>query len=203
MLEDVFRCKVFNRYGSKEFSGALAQECDSFEGLHVNSTLCYLEIVDEDNEPVGVGEEGKILITDFNNYVMPFIRYDIGDTAIKGPELSECGRVFPIVKNILGRKGGFFISKNDVKIPFLPIANKIFGDPRYGPYVYNFQFIQKNKSTIVLKMVPTKEISDAIIDEIYDFLYLYLTDFSISIEIVDFIEPEKTGKRPFFKIMVS
>jgi phenylacetate-CoA ligase len=198
LLEDVFQCKVFNRYGSKEFSGAVAQECEIFEGLHVNSALFHLEIVDDENEPVGVGEEGRILITDLNNYVMPFIRYEIGDRATRGPEISECGRVFPIIKKMMGRKNAFFISKNNEKYAFLPIYSSIFGRPQYGSYVKNFQFIQKDINTIVVKIVPTKELDDIVISGITNFLKNHLPDFSINIDIVDFIQPEKSGKRPFF-----
>jgi phenylacetate-CoA ligase len=198
LLEEVFHCQVFNRYGSKEFSGAVAQECDFFEGMHVNSPLFHLEIVDEENEPVGVGEEGRILITDFNNYVMPFIRYEIGDRAIKGPDYSECGRVFPIIKKMMGRKNEYFISKNNERFAFLPIYSSIFGRPQYGSYVKNFQFIQKDINTIVLKIVPKKELDESTINGITNFLKKHLPDFLISVEIVDFIQPEKSGKRPFF-----
>lgn len=195
-IEDVFDTTVFNRYGSREFSGAVAQECDLFEGSHVNTALCYVEIVDEEGEPVGEGERGKIVITDFHNHVMPFIRYDIGDSAIKGPEKGECGRTFPIIKDIIGKPEFFLISEKDVKTPIETIQSYLF--QKFAPNVYKFQFIHNSKGSLVLKIVPTNNFEESMLKEMYNYLESTLHDFKIKIEIVEEIPPLKSGKTPFF-----
>ena len=176
MIEDVFNTTVYNRYGSREFSGALAQECNIFEGLHVNTALCNIEIVDEEGVQVGEGERGRIIITDTNNYVMPFIRYDMGDSAIKGPEEGECGRVFPIIQDITGKFEYFLISRTDTKTPIETVASYLF--QKYAPNVYRFQFIHNRKGNLILMIVPSPHFTDNIIEEIYRYLNTTLENFS-------------------------
>ena len=41
-----------------------------------------MEILDENNQPVPYGKEGKVVITSLYNKAHPFIRYEIGDVGI-------------------------------------------------------------------------------------------------------------------------
>ncbi|NEO66467.1 MAG: phenylacetate--CoA ligase family protein, partial [Moorea sp. SIO4G2] len=76
--ESVFKCQVFNRYGSREV-GDIACELPGKEGLWAAPWGSYIEIVYENNNPLPTGVEGNILITNLTNYAMPLIRYKIGD----------------------------------------------------------------------------------------------------------------------------
>ena len=195
LIESVFRCKVFNRYGSREFSGAVAQECGHCGGLHVNTSLCLLEVVDKDGEPVGEGEGGKVLITDLNNYTMPFIRYDIGDYAVKGPERSECGRTFPLINRVRGREGYYIISKTGEKIPFLTISSTLF--QRFADQVSTYQFVQRRRGELLLEIIPTKKFNEEVIEDINKYLEETLHNFSLRVELVENIPPTSSGKTPF------
>ncbi|MHA2345698.1 MAG: phenylacetate--CoA ligase family protein [Candidatus Hodarchaeales archaeon] len=197
-IEDVFDSTVYNRYGSREFSGAVAQECNVFEGSHVNTTLCYVEIVDDEGAPVGEGERGRIIVTDFNNMVMPFIRYDIGDSAVKGSDIGECGRTFPLIRDIKGKSDFFLVSKNDERTPIETIQSYLF--QKYAPYVNKFQFLHKNKGNLIVKIIPAKNFNEDIIDGMNHYLESTLDDFTINIKIVDEIPPQKTGKTPYFVV---
>ena len=194
-IEEVFHSKVFNRYGSREFSGAVAQECNICKGLHVNTALCHLELVDEDSEQVGEGERGRILITDLNNKVMPFIRYDIGDSAIRGPERSECGRSLPLIDGLRGKEGLFIVSKTGEKTAFETVSSHLF--QKYASQVYMYQFVQERRGELSLKIVATEKFDESVIEEMYAYLEETLVDFSLSIEVVDDIPPTETGKKPF------
>lgn len=195
-LEDIFDSKVYNRYGSREFCGAVAQECGICEGLHVNTMLCVVEIVDETGKPVAEGERGKILITDLTNYVMPFIRYDIGDSAKKGPENNDCDLSFPRITGLLGRKGQFIISKNGAKTPFVTISAYLFRR-NYAPHVFSYQFEQNKPGQLLLRVIPTKKFTPDIKQEMYTYLEEALPDFTIEVELVDEIPVTRSGKRPF------
>jgi len=186
---------VYNRYGSREFSGAVAQECSLFEGLHVNSALCYVEIVDENGEEVSEGERGRIIVTDLTNYVMPFIRYDIGDTAVKGPREGGCGRSFPIIKEVRGKSEFFLVSKQSVRIPIETVASHLF--QKYAQEVYNFQFVHPERGKMELIIVPTTLFREEIIKGMYEYLDDTLEDFDIEIRVVDNIPPTPLGKTPF------
>jgi hypothetical protein len=76
-LERTFKCPVFNIYASREF-GPLAQECPEQQGFHVNEDRFLVEITDESGRGIKDGAPGKIVVTSFDNKLMPFIRYEIG-----------------------------------------------------------------------------------------------------------------------------
>lgn len=77
-IEEVFKCNVFNRYGSREVGG-IACNCADETDLHLSIWNQYVEILDDYMQPVGPGKIGKAYVTTLNNKVMPLIRYEIGD----------------------------------------------------------------------------------------------------------------------------
>ena len=83
-IETVFGTKLYDFYGSRE-TASIAGECK--DGLiHIFSFNNYLEIVDQNNNPIIEGQEGRIIVTTLHNYSMPLIRYEIGDMAVLGPQ---------------------------------------------------------------------------------------------------------------------
>ena len=47
---------------------------------------------------------GSIIVTNLENYVMPFIRYDLGDLVLlPGNNRCTCGRTLPLLGKVLGR----------------------------------------------------------------------------------------------------
>jgi phenylacetate-CoA ligase len=107
LVETVFGCRVFNRYGSREVS-VIASECESHDGLLTMAEGLYVEIV-RDGRAVGAGESGEILVTDLLNYGMPMIRYRIGDMGCwaEGPDRS--GRNLPRLQSVEGRITDFVV----------------------------------------------------------------------------------------------
>ena len=62
-----------------------------------------VRVVREDGRPAGPGERGRVLLTDLENQVMPFINYAVGDLAAVGPPCA-CGRGLPLLAGIDGRE---------------------------------------------------------------------------------------------------
>src|SRR5207244_3598177 len=56
LLEDVFGCPVFNRYGCREVS-VVASECPAHSGLHIMAEGLYVEI-ETARGPAAAGEMG-------------------------------------------------------------------------------------------------------------------------------------------------
>ena len=107
LLEAVFGCPVFNRYGCREFS-VVASECDRHAGLHVMAEGLYLEI-ETPTGPAVPGQVGSILVTDLLNLAMPMIRYRIGDMGAWARHGCPCGRHLPLLEEVAGRVTDFLV----------------------------------------------------------------------------------------------
>ena len=79
----------------REFSG-IAYECEAHVGHHVVGEGYIVEVL-KDGRPAAPGEIGEVVVTDLNNYCLPFIRYRIGDLAeaLDPNETCACGRGLP------------------------------------------------------------------------------------------------------------
>ena len=80
IIEKALGCGVFDKYGSREFSG-IAYECEQHDGHHVVAESYIVEIL-KDGAPAKPGEWGEVVITDLNNFCAPLIRYRVGDLAV-------------------------------------------------------------------------------------------------------------------------
>src|SRR5262249_25603036 len=105
VIEEIFACKVTNRYGCEEVS-LIACECERHEGLHVNADGVYVELI-RDGRPVGPGEPGSVVVTDLTNRAMPIIRYQVGDVAVWSERVCSCGRTAPLLARVEGRDADY------------------------------------------------------------------------------------------------
>ena len=110
ILEDVFGCPVFDRYGCREVS-VIASECPAHTGLHVNAECLHVEIETPDG-PADPGEVGAILVTDLLNTAMPLIRYRIGDLGSLTEGDCPCGRGLPRLAALHGRSTDFLVGSD-------------------------------------------------------------------------------------------
>lgn len=153
LIEKVFECRVYNRYGSREV-GDIACSCSENEELHT-SPLHFVEILDCDLNPVRPGEIGDVYVTTLNNYTMPLIRYRIGDVATESDnQPCKCGRGLSRIKNIEGREMSVLRTKNGRIVPpefFIHMVGVVFNKES----IKKFQIIQKDYQKIVVKVVLT------------------------------------------------
>jgi len=90
-------------YGSNEFN-LLAWECpEGNDTYHVCDDAVVLEVVGPDGRPVGVGQTGEVVVTGLHSFAMPFIRYRIGDLAVRGLDRCRCGAPWSTLTAIHGR----------------------------------------------------------------------------------------------------
>jgi phenylacetate-CoA ligase len=103
-IEEAFQTHVYDTYTMTEYCG-LIQECEHY-AMHLIPDYGFLEILDEDDNPVPPGKEGYFVWTSFVNDTMPLIRYRIGDRGCwleEDGQLCQCGRVFPRVTPTITR----------------------------------------------------------------------------------------------------
>ena len=146
---EVFQCRVFNRYGSREV-GDVACERPGCNGLWVAPWGNYVEIVDGEGNRVPDGTEGEILVTSLNNYAMPLIRYGLGDRGILAPAGSDAPTVpGQRLQTVLGRTVDTLRSSDGTLVHgFYFVAILLFRD-----WVLRVQVVQKGLSHIVFRIV--------------------------------------------------
>jgi phenylacetate-CoA ligase len=192
VIEAAFECRVFDKYGSREFSG-VAYESEGHEGHLVVAENYIVEILKE-GRPAKPGELGEVVITDLNNRCMPIIRYRVGDlaVAIDNTVPSPCGRGLPRVGRIEGRAQAIIIGANGNYLPGTFFMH-YFKDFDY--VVRQFQIVQERLSHLTLRIVKADRFNDQLFAEILAGLRRYVgAEMEITIEFVDSIPLVRTGK---------
>lgn len=131
-IEEVLQCKLYNFYGSREV-GATAGECERGK-IHIFNFNNHVELAPgEANQEIG----GALLITNLHNYVMPTIRYQIGDTALLSNEQCPCGSRLPIISKITGRIADHFRKKDGTMIYGDFFSHLFYGKSWIGQFQVN------------------------------------------------------------------
>lgn len=159
-IEETFRCKMFNRYGTRDLGG-VACECDAHTGLHASIENNYIEILTA-GQPAALGEVGDLIVTNLNNYGMPFIRYSIEDMgAWSTLEHCPCGRELPLMELVQGRRIDMFKTR-DGRAVWGGFASPMFGIEG----VKQFQVVQKSLDLVVARIVKDQELDQERLDAI-------------------------------------
>ena len=159
MIEETFKCRVFDKYGNSEQVTILG-ECERHEGYHDFMEYSYTEILDEDANPVTEdGIVGEIVGTAFTNYAMPFIRYKTGDLVEYTTHRCSCGRQLPLVKRIEGRVQDFIIDKNGGLMSLSGLRSRILRDLQLST-LREFQFLQETLGELTIRAVKNHSCSD-------------------------------------------
>jgi phenylacetate-CoA ligase len=124
VIKEVFKKKVFDRYGCEEV-GLIASECEMHGGLHLNIDNLYIEFNTEEGSPASPGEFGKIIVSDLRNWAMPFIRYQVEDVGVSSEKKCSCARGLPLMEGVVGRVADFLVKKDGsrVAVPLLTIRS--------------------------------------------------------------------------------
>jgi phenylacetate-CoA ligase len=193
IIEEAFGCKVFDKYGSREFSG-IAYECEAHTGHHVVGEGYVVEVL-KDGKPAKPGEIGEVVITDLNNYCLPFIRYRIGDLAeaLDPNEACTCGRGLPRLGKIEGRVQSIIIGARGQYVPGTFFAHVL---KDYDHAIRQFQIVQTERGAITFHVVKGKRFSEETLDEVLKILHQFLgEEMRIQVEFQENIEMVRTGKR--------
>ncbi len=188
-IEETLGCRVFNRYATHEVGG-IACECEQHTGMHVSTDTVYLEILDEDDQPVAAGQPGHVVVTSLVNYAFPFIRYRLEDVACLSPQHCPCGRAQPMLEKIEGRQNDMFRTQ-DGRMVLWGIDRPL----KTMEGVKKFQFIQKDFDHVVVQVVKVGAMSQAQRDNVERTLRIALgDDVKVDFEFPEDIAPAPSGK---------
>ncbi len=190
LMETVFGIPVINEYGASELDLIAFQNPDDYWQL--NSETLFVEILDEKNNPLPNGQEGRIVITSLYNKAHPFIRYDIGDIGIISKSSTAKK---PVLEKLIGRT-------ND--IAFLPSGKKAAGLTFYyitksiiedNGLVKEFIIEQVSTTNFNIKYVSSVNLTQEKIMTIKKEMENYLeSGLDITFERLDKLERSQSGK---------
>ncbi|WP_264560058.1 phenylacetate--CoA ligase family protein [Flavobacterium sp. N2270] len=169
LLEKHLGIPIVNEYGASELD-LIAFQNPKGE-WQVNSETLFVEILDENNQPVPNGVEGKIVITSLYNKAHPFIRYEIGDVGVLD-EKSTAKK--PILKKLIGRTSDVALLPSGKKSPgltFYYVTKSIIED---DGNVKEFIVRQTKLDTFEIDYVSEIELSKEQIDAIEKAIEKYL-----------------------------
>ncbi len=193
IIEEVFDCRVFDRYGARETS-VLATECDRHQGLHICAETFIVEVI-RDGKPAAPGETGKVIVTDLLNYGMPFIRYQIEDAAIPADGSCACGRGLPLIRVAAGRITDFLVTPEGRVVSGAALTISLIART---PGLAQAQIVQESRDRIILRLVRGKAFDEGSLE----FLRRSMVDFfgssvRLGFDWVDQIPLEPSGKYRF------
>ena len=198
LLEKQFGIPIINEYGASELDLIAFQNIEG-EWL-VNSETLFVEIVDDNNQPVPNGTSGRIVITSLYNKAHPFIRYDIGDIGILD-EKSTLKK--PILKKLIGRTNDIALLPSGKKSPgltFYYITKTIIEE---DGNVKEFIIKQTRIDSFQIEYVSEKELGLDQIKKMEAAIALYLEpNLKFSFTRKTSLERSNRGKLKQFKSML-
>jgi phenylacetate-CoA ligase len=150
-LAEAYECPVHDIYGSYEF-GMAALECRKHPYYHVSEDAVVLEVL-RDGVPVREGETGTLTGTNLLAYAMPFIRFEIGDIATRGPDPCPCGWQGSTIGQLRGRMLDMFPLPGGCEIH--PYQIVIIMVDHLADRIFQYQLVQETIDRVVLYLVPT------------------------------------------------
>ena len=199
LLEKQFGVPVINEYGASELDLIAFQNPN--DEWQVNSETLFVEILDDKNNVLQHGEEGRIVITSLYNKAHPFIRYDIGDVGILD-EKSTFKK--PILKKLIGRTNDIAILPSGKKAPgltFYYVTKSIIED---DGNVKEFVIKQTKIDTFDIEYVSELALTLSQIQKIEKAITTYLeSGLTFSFLRKEKLERSKSGKLKQFMSLVK
>ncbi|RPJ76417.1 MAG: phenylacetate--CoA ligase family protein [Alphaproteobacteria bacterium] len=186
---------VFDDYSSEELT-RIASQCRN-HSYHLFDDINYIEIVDEQGQPVPDNVVGNIVGTNLHNKGMPLLRYLQGDRGSISSRKCECGRNFRILETLEGRKNdAFTLSSGET------LSSGFLLDLTYGVFlnypgcVNAFCLIQETADQWYLEIVPGEHWSAELENKIPSELMsdLKREQVKIKTQIVKDVTKTKSGK---------
>jgi len=148
----LFGFDVCDNYGSTE--AFVAFQCPT-GSYHINAEHVLVEIVDDAGHEVAPAQMGRVLITTLENYLMPLVRYEIGDYAVAARGECACGRTLPLLTRVLGRETNMLRNPEGRLVSGWPAV----GTLREFPELKFFQLVQKSITQFCVRYVADQPLS--------------------------------------------
>jgi len=197
-LEKIFNCPVYDQYGCGEVS-SIAFECSKHNGLHINQEHVIVEILDEDGSDL-VGQTGRLIATDLDDYVMPFIRYENGDSAIYSTIQCKCGINQPLLTSIAGRTSDIIILANGNRVHGVFFTDILYELNILSDKIQKFQVYQDIPGNIEFRFESTVQLESGLKTSLSKSLLKFFNN--VNIIYVNRLQHEENGKFRYIKTTI-
>jgi len=199
LMETQFGVPVINEYGASELDLIAFQ--NPKEEWQVNSETLFVEILDENDNALPLGKEGRLVITSLYNKSQPFIRYDIGDIGVLSVK-STLKK--PILEKLTGRTNDIIIlpsGKKAAGLTFYYVTKSIVEkDSKVKEFVIEQHSLTHFKIIYVGSEVLSEEKKEVIKKEVETYLE---SGLDITFEKQDVLKRSKSGKLKQFSSLIK
>lgn len=199
-VRSAFGQKPIETYGATECN-LIGHRCPDCGDYHVVDDSVLVEVV-RDGHPVDVGEQGEVVVTVLHATTMPFIRYALGDLAIRGPGRSPCGAPFSSLRAVEGRSMDFFQLPDGGLLHPYELTAGVYGVE--DNWVARFQLTQVDLAhvhwAVEARRPPSREELELLRAP---FQGVSMRPIDVTIELVDSIPREASGKLREFRSLVQ
>lgn len=188
-IEAVFKVPLYHTYGSTEFP-RIGFECRNKNGYHLIPQAAVVEVVDEKGCSLPPGQEGEIVLTHLNNYLMPLIRYRIGDWGVLSTRVCPCGMTYPLLEQVVGRMDDYLILPSGQKVSARSVTHMQFDG------ILQYKIVQKSPSLIEVLVIPSSAYGEETKRQIKNILKSGCLNEQIDIEVipVESLPTNRSGK---------
>jgi phenylacetate-CoA ligase len=191
-IHECFGCNVVEDYGLNE--GFMVGQKVDIPYFYIYTPSVFVEILDENDQPVPDGELGRIILTKLDGFAMPLIRFDSGDIGSllpldKYPENRRFN--FPLLKDLIGRNTDIIETKNGNRLT----VHSFTGVFEFYEEIEQFQVILEKADCLTLKYIPSTFFKEDVLPMIEEKLRLLMgNDLQFSWVEVLSIPTSKSGK---------
>jgi phenylacetate-CoA ligase len=189
-IEAGFGVPVYNTYSCVE-AGYLASPCPEGHGLHVHAENVLLEVLDDLGEPCQPGQSGRVIVTTLHNFLTPFVRYEILDSACLGESPCPCGRGSPLLTEVQGKRRPQFRLADGRRKDSGFLVRQLRKLESY----HQHQIIQKAVDHLLVRLVPGKDWNEKHAGQVAGWIQEYFEGpVRTDIETVERLETTAAGK---------
>jgi phenylacetate-CoA ligase len=190
-ISDVFACPVYADYSASECM-RMGFECTCQDGYHMDIYNYYFEYLDG-AEYARENTVGAVVVTNLNNCVFPFIRYQVGDFAEPSDHPCRCGMGLPLVRRLGGRLCDVITTPAGRSLNGALFASLF---ERFYPHVRQFQVVQMERGELEARIIPVGQLHESTREGIEVELQTRVgSDMKLKVVPVQEIALEPTGKR--------
>lgn len=191
LIEQAFGVPVFSGYQATEVQ-AIAYQCELRRSFHVEMDDVVVRVVNAQGNSVAPGETGDILVSNLVNRATVLLNYRLGDVVTLGSEPCPCGRNFPTIDRIDGRRNDCLALPSGGSEPAWALLDRL----ETLPGVAQVQIIQEQVRRFRLRAIPRRH---ADLDEVRRRLTAALhvwggAELEVIVELVERIPADRSGK---------